>query len=134
MSVHPGSAEQVGREEPLATTQELVILSGQMKPVAVTEFKARCLSMLEDVARTGKSLVITKRGKPLARIVPTGDSGGGRPQDGLFGTVETLGDVISPVVPAGVWNAARGVLVMPSRPARRPRPARRGKLRRAQSR
>lgn len=90
-----------------------------MKPVAVTEFKARCLSLLEDVARTGESLVVTKRGKPLARIVPTSVDHGGRPQDSLFGTVETIGDVVSPVVPAGRWNASRGILLPAPRRVKR---------------
>ena len=36
----------------------------------VTEFKAKCLHLLDQVARQGDSLVITKRGRPVARVVP----------------------------------------------------------------
>lgn len=39
-------------------------------PISVSAFKARCLSLLDDVARTGEELVVTKRGEPLARVVP----------------------------------------------------------------
>jgi len=38
--------------------------------VSASEFKAKCLAMLDDVAETGAELVITKRGKPVARLVP----------------------------------------------------------------
>ncbi len=36
----------------------------------VTEFKAKCLSMLEEMAQTGGSITITKRGRPLAKVRP----------------------------------------------------------------
>ena len=35
-----------------------------------TDFKAHCLQVMDEVARTGQSVTITKRGKPVARIVP----------------------------------------------------------------
>ncbi len=38
---------------------------------AVSEFKAKCLRLLDEVAGEGKTLVITKRGRPIARVVPT---------------------------------------------------------------
>jgi prevent-host-death family protein len=40
-----------------------------MKTIAVTEFKAKCLHLLDEVQRTGEELVISKRGKPVARVV-----------------------------------------------------------------
>src|SRR5450631_2937686 len=82
-----------------------------MKSVAVSEFKAHCLSLLEDVARTGEPILVTKRGKPLARVTPSGNTNALSPQDTLRGTVEILGDVLEPVVPLTAWNAARGVLL-----------------------
>ena len=80
-----------------------------MKSVAVTEFKARCLSLLEDVARSGQPLVVTKRGKPLARVVPTSGAPVVYPQATLRGTVRIRGDLITPVIPLTAWNAVRGV-------------------------
>jgi prevent-host-death family protein len=92
-----------------------------MKTVPVTEFKARCLSLLEDVARTGHPLLVTKHGKPLARVMPTGGAKAQRPQDTLFESVEIIGDVIASVRPARAWNAARGVLVKRNARAKSPR-------------
>ncbi len=82
-----------------------------MKSVAVSEFKAHCLSLLEDVARTGEPLLVTKRGRPLARITPSGNIAVARPQDTLRGSVSYTGDLLPPVVPAEAWNAVRGVLL-----------------------
>ena len=90
-----------------------------MKTIAVTEFKARCLSLLEDVARSGQPLVVTKRGKPLARVVPTSDAATIHPQDTLSGTVRIRGDLIAPVVPPNAWNAVRGILLSQEEPRKR---------------
>ncbi|HEY9085599.1 MAG TPA: type II toxin-antitoxin system prevent-host-death family antitoxin [Candidatus Tyrphobacter sp.] len=38
--------------------------------VSAAEFKAKCLSLMEDVSRRDRSFTITKRGKPVARLVP----------------------------------------------------------------
>lgn len=38
--------------------------------IGAGEFKATCLAILDDVARTGRAVVVTKRGKPVARVVP----------------------------------------------------------------
>ena len=82
-----------------------------MKSVAISEFKAHCLSMLEDVARTGEPLLVTKRGKPLARITPSGNVAAARPQDTLRGSVTFSGDLLEPPVPVEAWGAIRGVLL-----------------------
>jgi prevent-host-death family protein len=61
-----------------------------------SEFKAECLQLMDEVAATGESVVITKNGKPLSRLVPYVD----KPKS-LFGihrgAVEITGDVVSPV-------------------------------------
>ena len=88
-----------------------------MKSVAVSEFKSHCLSLLEDVARTGEPILVTKRGKPLARITPSGNIAVARPQDTLRGSVSYEGDLLAPVVPSEAWNAVRGV-VLPEDEAR----------------
>ena len=41
-----------------------------MKTVAAAEFKAQCLTLMDDVNSTRRPLVITKRGKPIAKLVP----------------------------------------------------------------
>lgn len=40
-----------------------------MTTITATEFKAKCLQLLDEVQRTGEELVISKRGKPVARVV-----------------------------------------------------------------
>lgn len=41
-----------------------------MKEITATQFKARCLRLLDEVAETGQPLVITKHGRPVARVEP----------------------------------------------------------------
>lgn len=40
------------------------------REIAISEFKARCLALIDEVAQTGEALVITKRGRRLARLEP----------------------------------------------------------------
>ena len=40
------------------------------RTMAATEFRARCYGLMDEVAETGREIVITKRGKPVARLVP----------------------------------------------------------------
>jgi antitoxin (DNA-binding transcriptional repressor) of toxin-antitoxin stability system len=97
-----------------------------MKVIAISAFKAGCLAMLEAVARTGESFVVTKRGKALVRVVPTSTAGGRYPQDELVGTVEVVGDVVAPAVPPETWDAweaAQRIQVARSRRGRRRPPA-----------
>jgi prevent-host-death family protein len=75
---------------------------GRTRQVAAGEFKAKCLSLIDEVNKTGQELVITKRGKPTARLIPFKppqiDSFFGR----LKGVVEIVGDpddLIRPVFP-----------------------------------
>jgi prevent-host-death family protein len=64
--------------------------------VTAAEFKAKCLRLMDEVAKRGTPLVITKRGKPIAKLVPVED----KPIDPfgcMAGTVKILGDIISPI-------------------------------------
>jgi prevent-host-death family protein len=54
------------------------------RTIAASDFKARCLTLLDDVAKNGHELVVTKRGKPVARVVPA------EPPRSLLGSVEFL--------------------------------------------
>ena len=72
-------------------------------PAAV--FKAECLKLMDEVARTGQPVVITKHGKPGAQLVPVPAE-----PSSLFGymknTVNIKGDVVGPT--ADRWSAASG--------------------------
>jgi prevent-host-death family protein len=64
--------------------------------IKALEFKAKCLALMDEVERTGQALVITKRGKPVAELVPYRTSrpkARGLLKDSLFIT----GDIISPI-------------------------------------
>ena len=41
------------------------------RTIPAGEFRAKCLQLLDEVQRTGEELVVTKRGRPIARLVPT---------------------------------------------------------------
>lgn len=67
------------------------------------EFKARCLALLSAVSETGEILEITKRGKPVARVVPIEPAPKRRPP--LPGSILWQGDIVSPL--GEVWEADR---------------------------
>lgn len=67
-----------------------------MRSIKASEFKAKCLKLMDEVAESGEPLVITKNGRPLAKLAPL--TRGTRSILGLHeGQVEILGDIISPV-------------------------------------
>jgi prevent-host-death family protein len=67
--------------------------------IGAGEFKAHCLRLIDDVNRTGKPLTITKRGKPLVRLMPMEDvKQEWRSIVGFMaGTCKTNGDLIAPL-------------------------------------
>ena len=76
-----------------------------MKSLSSTEFKAKCLAILDEVARTGEPVTILKRGKPVAQLVPPVPREKGYPQEQIMGTVRIKGDIIEPPLPADAWEA-----------------------------
>ena len=77
-----------------------------MQSINISDFKARCLAILEEISRTGEGVTILKRGKPIAQVLPPTPREDSYPQHALEGTVEVLGDIVGPVVPANHWEAA----------------------------
>ncbi len=63
--------------------------------IKASEFKAKCLAILDEVERTRQPVVITKRGKPVAELAPHTAKRNARGI--LKGRVEILGDIISPI-------------------------------------
>ena len=68
-----------------------------MRSLESSEFKDSCLTILNEVERTGESVTILKCGRPIAVLVSLVHERNRYPQEALFGTVEILGDIIEPV-------------------------------------
>jgi prevent-host-death family protein len=70
-----------------------------IREVAISEFKAKCLSLLEEVSKTKTPLRVTRRGKPIADVIPASSEGDEESWIGsLSGSVDIVGDVVSPVI------------------------------------
>lgn len=65
-------------------------------PVPVTRFKAECLEMVETVRRKRTSIIISKRGKPVARLVPIEQSPTVSMWGRMKGSMEIVGDIVIP--------------------------------------
>jgi prevent-host-death family protein len=77
-----------------------------MRSMSAAQFKAHCLAVMDEVRATRDPVVITKRGRPVAKLVPvdtTRDDFIGR----LEGVIKVVGDIESPVEPAQTWEALR---------------------------
>jgi prevent-host-death family protein len=76
-----------------------------MEEIAISKFKATCLAVLERVRKTGKPVLVTRFGQPIAQIRPPGavkkiKLGGGA------GTAVILGDIVGPIGDLSDWEAA----------------------------
>ena len=75
-----------------------------MKTIAAAKYKAHRLTLMDDVPKNPEPIVITKRGKPFAKLVPAGNEDEeflGR----LEGIIRIVGDIESPVEPPETGNA-----------------------------
>jgi prevent-host-death family protein len=73
--------------------------------IAAGKFKATCLGLLDEVQRERKEIIITKRGKPVARIVPVEAEKIPNLFGRMKGSIDILGDIISPI--GEIWDAER---------------------------
>jgi prevent-host-death family protein len=79
-----------------------------MEEIAISKFKATCLAVLERVRKTGKPVLVTRFGEPVAQLVPPPDPA--RPANwiGSFaGTAKIVGDIVSPATDADDWEVLR---------------------------
>lgn len=86
-----------------------MVKSSGVDTMAISKFKATCLAALERVRKTGRPLLVTRRGVPVAQVVPPPPP---RPPKGssfgsMKGTAEILGDIVGPVGSEEDWEAAR---------------------------
>ena len=76
-----------------------------VRTIKASEFKARCLKLMDEVADNGAEIVITKNGRPVSRLIPYR-----KKPDTLFGIdrgkLEILGDLDEPLDVA--WEAEAG--------------------------
>ena len=74
-----------------------------MKTMRASTFKARCLSVMNEIQATGEPVIVTKRGKPVVKVVPVKQN-----KDDILGFMagefEIVGDIESPVVPPSHWK------------------------------
>jgi prevent-host-death family protein len=67
-----------------------------MKTIAIGKFKAQCLALINDIAQTHEAIVITKHGKPVAKVVPI-ETDKEQKQKPLKGSATFIGDIVSPI-------------------------------------
>lgn len=74
------------------------MLDKPTKTIKASEFKAKCLALMDEVARTGERIVVTKNGVPIAELGPVAKAE--KPKD-LFGLLKDelfiTGDIMSPI-------------------------------------
>jgi prevent-host-death family protein len=79
-----------------------------MQEVAISEFKAKCLALLEQVRKTKQPLRITRFGKPVAEVVPpTVVMDREKWVRSMKDTFEIVGDIVSPANDEDEWEVLR---------------------------
>ena len=77
------------------------------RTIKASEFKARCLKLMDEVAETGQEIIITKNGRPVSKLSPYR-----KPPESFFGAdkgkIKILGDIIEPLDIE--WEADKGLL------------------------
>jgi prevent-host-death family protein len=82
-----------------------LVRSKTVHEVAISEFKAKCLALLEEVHKTKKALRITRFGKPIAVVIPPTTV---QPRDAWIGSMKNsmqiIGDIVSPANDKSDWE------------------------------
>ena len=79
-----------------------------MRTIGAGEFKQRCLALLDEVGASGESIVITKRGTAVARLMPVSPEREGDWRGALRAQGEIVGDLVAPAADPAEWDALRG--------------------------
>ena len=73
------------------------------KTMAAGEFKSKCLAVMDEVRAKRVPVIITKRGKPVVKVVPVEEE-----RDPIFdcwkGRAKVVGDIVSPIIPLEDWE------------------------------
>ena len=76
--------------------------------VTISKFKATCLALLAKVKRTGRPILVTRKGEPIAQIVPPLSPEKPASWLGSFSaTGRITGDIVSPPISDSEWEALR---------------------------
>ena len=82
-------------------------IAAGVRTIKASEFKAKCLKLMDEVAETGQEIIITKNGRPVSKLSPYR-----KIPDTFFGAdkdkIKILGDIIEPLDIE--WEADRGLL------------------------
>jgi prevent-host-death family protein len=78
-----------------------------MREIAISEFKAKCLALLEEVRKTKKPVRVTRFGKPVAEVVPPSVAPTSNWIGSMKGSIKILGDIVSPATQEDDWEALR---------------------------
>ena len=76
-----------------------------MKTVAIAKVKETCLRLLEEVRR-GHPILVTKRGKPIAQVLPPPPATAAW-RGAMKGTGKIVGDIVAPAAEPDEWSALR---------------------------
>jgi prevent-host-death family protein len=74
--------------------------------VSATEFKTKCLALLDEIEQHGGPITITRRGRPVAVLGPAKKRTWKSPRGSLAGMAEIVGDIVNPETPS-LWEIAR---------------------------
>ena len=78
-----------------------------MKSISVSEFKAKCLALIDQVDKTRQPLRITRHGRPVAELIPAGPDRKRKFLGAMVGTGKIVGDIVSPVIDLGEFEVYR---------------------------
>ncbi len=79
-------------------------MSIERETMAISKFKATCLAVLERVRRTGRPVVVTRFGEPIAEVVPPTQPAAADWLGSESGRVRIVGDTIAPASDEGDWE------------------------------
>jgi len=78
-----------------------------VREIAISEFKAKCLALLDQVQKTKKPIRVTRRGRPVAEVVPATPARSTDWMGSMKGRMEILGDILSPANEESDWEVLR---------------------------
>jgi prevent-host-death family protein len=78
-----------------------------MRTIAAGKFKANCLAIMDEVQKKRETVLITKRGKPVAKLVPAKGEAKDDFFDSMKGKAKIIGDIVSPAFSLEEWEMER---------------------------